>query len=230
MNTVLPDLPLSVPLQHSLKSSLYRAIFLLLLSLMICGPSNTAKAQPFLGSSDRLQTRPETPLAQRITPGTLLRIKLDYPSDVNGFYRVSSKGTIELPLRLTRSVRVKDKTVAEATEMIDQVIEPERSTNVEVSIIELGQDNSITLMGEVIAPGRYSYEPFFMLTDAIMIAGGPKKNARGNNSYIIRASENPTGRARLVPFNVAALFKYGAKDIKLHPGDVIVIDPLVSQE
>jgi len=102
-------------------------------------------------------------------------------------------------------------------------LEKDYLVNAQVSVfIEQYHPRQVTVLGEVVKPGKYDMpaEKKITLMDAIAMAGGFTKDAALNNTTVLR-TENE--KQRIINVRVKDITVKGQKedDIVLEPGDIV---------
>ncbi len=182
------------------------------------GPMNEGRVGMFGTGLDIPQTSPNT----QITEGDLLDIVIFDTPDLSGRFRVNLKGDILLPLAGT--LHVAGMTLSEITEAVAQrykdakiLIDPQ----VTVFVAEFNR-RTITITGEVRAPGVYSITAPRTLTDTLAMAGGLNDSASRTVSIVHAA--NPKEIVH-VTLNVGAQTPESIEQgrMEILPGDSIFV-------
>jgi protein involved in polysaccharide export with SLBB domain len=112
------------------------------------------------------------PLSTWIGSGDALRIKSfpDTGSFISGYYTVSDSGFVTLPM--IGALRVSDMTVTELTRQLgDYYAKYIAFTSVQVEPLI-----RIFFLGGFLRPGAYLISPFYPLSSALSLAGGPARD------------------------------------------------------
>src|SRR6185436_14701162 len=133
----------------------------------------------------------ETPLSLPVVDATLeigdtFDVKVYGEADLTGTYRVSTEGTINMPLAGIIKVQGLDQQQAAkriAERLADGIL---RDPQVIVTIKELAS-KKIYIIGQVAKPGTFSYTPLMSVLEAITGAGGFTPLAAKNDTTITRA-------------------------------------------
>lgn len=182
------------------------------------GPMSEGRVGMFGTGMDIPQTSPNT----QITEGDLLDIVIFDTPDLSGRFRVNLKGDILLPLAGT--LHVAGMTLSEITEAVAQrykdakvLIDPQ----VTVFVAEFNR-RTITITGEVRAPGVYSITAPRTLTDTLAMAGGLNDSASRTVSIVHAA--NPKEIVH-VTLNVGAQTPESIEQgrMEILPGDSIFV-------
>lgn len=168
-----------------------------------------ANPQP-LPSTDRYQLGPGDSLRIRVTSTT------EEPQEFD--VRVDNSGNIVAPIS-GRVRTVRGQTLSQLQAALRQEIrEYRRNASVEVNLLEL-RSMSITVMGEIHAPGSYEVPAVATLFQMLHMAGGPTE--RGSfRSIQLRRAGNVAHTFDLYEF---LLFGDPRQDRVLQPGDVIFV-------
>jgi polysaccharide export outer membrane protein len=131
-------------------------------------PMNDGRVGLFGTGADIPQTSPTTQVAE----GDLLDIVIFDTPELSGRFRVNLKGEILLPLGGT--LHVAGLTIAEITDAVSQRYKDAKIlVNPEVTVfVAEFTHRTITITGEVRAPGVYSIAASRTLTDTLAMAGG----------------------------------------------------------
>ena len=155
-------------------------------------------------------------------PGDLIEVTVFETKDLNAEVRVSSRGTIRLPM--LGSVYVQNMTAAQAEEKIEESLREKYLQDPHVAIfIKEHVSKEITLVGEFKKPGSYEYIRRRNLLDVIAIAGGLSDNA-GLDAYITRM-DGQTNKRQIIRVDLNQLIKKGDMkyNIPILGGDVIFV-------
>lgn len=95
------------------------------------------------------------------------------------------------------------------------------------SIWELKERRNVNIEGHVLNPGNYVYHDSMMVSDLLFKAGGLNDPFFWSQTYqkradIVRYNEDKLTR-KIIPFDLAGVINGNAKDIKLHPGDIVKV-------
>ena len=95
--------------------------------------------------------------------------------------------------------------------------------------IYVARSGVVYLVGELTRPGGYQVEHNNRLTllEAVALAGGLTRTAKGNQSRLIRRS--PTGREELT-VNLQKVLYGGGPDMLLTDGDIVYVPPSIRKE
>jgi polysaccharide biosynthesis/export protein len=154
--------------------------------------------------------------------GDLLVIKVLEESNLNSEPRVSSTGTINVPL--LGEVSVLNLTTSETEQKIAELYQQDYIHNPHVSVyIKERLSKQITLVGAVEKPGTYEYVAQRRLLDVLAIGNGLKKEA-GSFAYVTR-KDSKTRQTQTYLVDLEDLVKNGnmAHNHIVRGGDVIFV-------
>jgi polysaccharide export outer membrane protein len=149
--------------------------------------------------------------------GDSFEVRVYGEGDLSGTYRVSTEGTITMPLAGVIAVlglNQQDAAKRIATRLGDGIL---RNPQVIVSIKELAS-KKIYVIGQVQKQGTVPYTPLMSVLEAITGAGGFTPLAAQNDTTITRA-EN--GQKTIVKVPVQLIGQGTARNVYLKPGDII---------
>jgi len=144
----------------------------------------------------------------RLSSGDRLRVIVFGHDDLSGEVEVNSNGEISLPL--IDEVSAAGRSLAELESAIVGALKPDYLKNPRVSI-EMVDYRPFYIIGEVTAPGSYSYVNGMTVVNAVAVAGGFTYRARKGRIMIKRESETDT-------IEITA-----EMDTPVQPGDVIEV-------
>lgn len=173
---------------------------LVLASLFVCA----------LGVASALAQDARTAPEYRLGSGDQLRITFfgKHVEDLSGEYEIDGAGLVPMPL--VGNLRVGGATLAEAEKTIKDAYQPDYVLNPRISIQVLNY-RPFYIMGQVNAPGSYSYVNGITVLEAVVIAGGFTKRAKESRMQIIRGTDPSREKQDATPETVVL------------PGDVIEI-------
>jgi polysaccharide biosynthesis/export protein len=181
-------------------------------------PMNDGRLGLFGTGADIPQTSPTTQVAE----GDLLDIVIFDTPELSGRFRVNLKGEILLPLGGT--LHVAGLTIAEITDAVSQRYKDAKIlVNPEVTVfVAEFTHRTITITGEVRAPGVYSIAASRTLTDTLAMAGGLNDIASRTVSIVHAA--DPTNIIH-VTLNVGAQTPESIEEgrMQILPGDSIFV-------
>jgi polysaccharide biosynthesis/export protein len=155
----------------------------------------------------------------RIQPGDRLAIAVWNQEHLSGEARVRDDGRATVPL--VGDVPVGGVTASEAATLITQRLHGlVLSPKVTVAIVE-ARPATITVIGEVRAPGNVPYVPGDRLLDALARAGGLTEFATDDLLFVIREGDSPMR----VRFDYERLTRAQGRGVafRLRPGDIVVV-------
>ncbi len=155
-------------------------------------------------------------------PGDLIDITVFETEDLNAEVRVSSRGTVSMPI--LGAVYVQNMTAAQAEEKLEELLREKYLQDPHVSIfIKEHVSKQITLVGEFEKPGTYEYITRRNLLDVVAIAGGLTEEA-GYVAYVTRI-DGQTKNREVIRVDLNQLIKKGNMNynIPVLGGDVIFV-------
>jgi polysaccharide export outer membrane protein len=154
--------------------------------------------------------------------GDLIEVKVLEATELDTTSRVSSRGTVSLPL--LDQVQLKNLSAAEAEEYIEKLYKEQYIKDPHVSIfIKEHFSQRITLVGQVKNPGTYDYLAKQRLLDVLALAGGLTERA-GPLVQIRRNGASPDNQ-NMYMVDLEKLIKEGNVDlnIAINGGDVVFV-------
>jgi polysaccharide export outer membrane protein len=152
--------------------------------------------------------------------GDMLRITVYGNPDMTTETRVTADGTVSFPL--VGKVKVGGISVPEAEHSIAKLLENGRfikQPQVNI-IIEQFISQQVSVLGEVLKPGRYPLDHPSTLTDLLAIAGGVTENGSDQVTVI----SHKDGKSSRQEYDVRDIFrKNGSPDIGVTSGDIIYV-------
>lgn len=131
----------------------------------------------------------------------VLKIFVEQDPSINGQYTVNDNGEIDIPY--LGKVNIESKTIFEATQYIELLLAKDliRNPVVTLDLLEYTK-SSISISGQVIKPGNYTFVDRITLTDLIKLAGGFAKHAN-KSVIIISNTANPShiSEKKVINFN-----------------------------
>jgi polysaccharide biosynthesis/export protein len=182
------------------------------------GPMNDSRVGVFGTGSDIPQTSPTT----QISDGDLLDVVIFETPELSGRFRVNMKGDILLPL--AGALHVEGLTLAEITDAVAErykaagiLVDPQ----VTVFVAEFTR-RTITISGEVRAPGVYPIAASRTLADTMAMAGG-LNDAASRTVSIVHAAD--PDKIIHVTLNVGAQTPESIREgrMEILPGDHIYV-------
>jgi polysaccharide export outer membrane protein len=147
--------------------------------------------------------------AYQLGPGDRVRVLVYGDKELSDVFSIGDDGLIELPLAgdVQASGRTPSALAAEiATTLSQRGMIKDPSVAVEVSSYR-----PIFILGEVIRPGQYPYEPGMTVIAAVSLAGGYTYRAVKDYESVVRTQGTKTSDGLVKPQD------------RLEPGDVITI-------
>jgi polysaccharide biosynthesis/export protein len=181
-------------------------------------PMNDSRVGVFGTGTDIPQTSPATQIAE----GDLLDVVIFDTPELSGRFRVNLKGDILLPLAGT--LHVAGMTLAEITEAVSQRYKDAKilvAPEVTVFVAEFTR-RTITITGEVRAPGVFPIAAPRTLTDTLAMAGGLNDSASRTVSIVHAADPRQIIHVTL---NVGAQTPESIQEgrMEILPGDSIFV-------
>jgi polysaccharide export outer membrane protein len=165
-----------------------------------------------------LRAVPEDFSKLKLAPGYLINVLVFDGDEFSGPYRLDIDGTITMPF--VGRVQLSNKTVAEAQELIaEQLVHADlfKKPQVQVTVVEYSAP-TVSIMGEVGAPGQYPILAEHRFVDVLALAGGLTPTA-GNTIEIHRPG--PAGE-QIMKFKYSRDTSPAAvENMTVIPGDVI---------
>ena len=155
-------------------------------------------------------------------PGDLLQITVFEAAELETKARVSSRGSVSLPL--LGLVQVEDLTAREAEVKIEEKYREKYIKDPHVSVfVEEHFSQRISLVGEVKNPGTYDYPSKLRLLDVLALAGGLSTNA-GRVAQVRRMGD-ATEKWGMMIIDLDKLIGDGFVEfnIEINGGDVIFV-------
>lgn len=156
-------------------------LFLSLLALLVLGAPAAGLAQQHVVTSTT---------EYRFGPDDIIDITVFGKADLTGEVTVDFRGMIQIPL--VGEVQAEGRSPADLGEYLTQryqLLDPSIS-EVLVSVVEY-KSRTVTVLGEVRAPGPYGFVEIPSLWDVILTAGGPHTEADLSSVQIVRGNPAP---------------------------------------
>ena len=157
----------------------------------------------------------------RITPGDVLDFTFPFVPELNQTVTVQPDGYITL--KELDDLRVQGRTVAQVKADVTEAYAAfVRDPRINVALKEFERPYFVA-GGEIEKPGRYDLRGATTLTQALAMAGGPRKGARVSHVSLYRRLPDNTLEVRRI--NVSKMYarKDLGEDPLLRPGDTIVV-------
>ena len=166
------------------------------------------------------QTESRTP-GYRIGPRDLLQVRVFETEQLNGSFRVSEDGDINLPL--VGNVHIAGLNETEAAQRLKEVLEQKalQRASVSVQVLEY-RAKPIAVIGAVRTPGNLAFAGRWTLLDALTAAGG-LTNEHGSLIHVLRRAENGLSDQVAVRTEDLLVRADPRVNIPIFPGDLINI-------
>ena len=161
------------------------------------------------------------PAGYRIGAEDILDIRVYGEPDLNAVVRVSSEGTVVLPL--IGKLAASDLTTEELTEKITATLKDGYLKSPQVMVLlQQYRQAMVHIMGEVSAPGPYRLTHHNTLMELISKAGGFTPVAKRSQVRIIRQGRQGEN---IIIVDTTKIIDEGRldEDVSLSPGDIIVV-------
>lgn len=200
--------------------------------LLLCCSFDSARAQQpgILGekpvsaartneTASALRVVPEDFATLKLAPGFLVGLTVLDDADFTGQFRVDQQGNITVPI--LGSVHIAGETAEEAraqirTRLLDGQLLKDPQVSLEILEYTAPQ---VTIIGEVVTPGKYPLLVPHNLVDVLALAGGPTPLS-GNEVQI--TPESPEAKPVLVHYSKSSDPRAFA-DVIVHPGDTVQV-------
>jgi polysaccharide export outer membrane protein len=192
--------------------------------LLLC-----AAAVPTL-AQERRELETSTPRPQpstdqspefRLSPGDVIEIKFFYNSELNDSMQIRPDGCIALPL--IGDVELRNKTVAEASKMLEALYAPFLKTPSVTIQVRGFASQKVYVGGEVFRPGAISLAGELTILDAIMEAGGAKHTGKKSSAILLRKGENGLRVMQVISLRNSKGEPSRAAAMLLRPFDVVLV-------
>jgi polysaccharide export outer membrane protein len=152
---------------------------------------------------------PYDPSVYRLGVDDQLRIVTYGEDQLSGDFRVNESGNIALPL--IGDVAAAHASTTELARRIEQILRAKEILSKPSVSVEISAYRSISVLGEVVKPGQYPYQPGMTMLTAVAAAGGFTYRAVQAQAYVARKEGNSRIVGKLEP------------DDYVEPGDVVKI-------
>jgi polysaccharide export outer membrane protein len=151
----------------------------------------------------------------------VLAISVWKEPDISRTVPVRSDGKISLPL--AGEVQASGETPRQLEQQISSKLQSYISEPEVTVIVQEIRSQKFNILGQVSKPGSYLLTNSATVLDAIALAGGFRDFAKQKSIYVLRKGQN--GEESRIPFNYKDVIKgkNPEQNIKLHPGDTIVV-------
>ena len=154
-------------------------------------------------------------------PGDVLDVQYRYTPEFNFRGRIQPDGFISAPI--IGDVLVAGYTISQARDILLRVArlrlrDPEMSFVLKDFVKPL-----FTVGGEVEKPGQFELRGRVGILEAVAIAGGFKRSAKASQLVLLRRFDSERATARLINARELEKMRDPEHDIRLQPGDMIVV-------
>lgn len=202
------------------------AVFILLGSTCVAqvgvsarGTNSSQTSGNGVGRGSGLGAVPEDFAKMKLAPGFMVGLNVLDDPDFSSSFRIDEEGNIDVPILGT--IHVAGETVSEARVQIrKKLLEGKilKDPQVELTVMEY-TESDVTVIGEVVSPGKRPLLSPEKLVDVLALAGGPTV-AAGNQVQITRGAEG--GEPVLVHYSKATDPK-AVDDVIVYPGDTVQV-------
>lgn len=171
------------------------------------------------GHSSGLGAVPEDFVKMKLAPGFMVGLNVLDDPDFSSSFRIDEQGDIAVPDLGT--LHIAGETVSEARAQIRKKLVEDnilKDPQVELTVLEY-TESEVTIIGEVISPGKHTLLSPSKLVNVLALAGGPTV-AAGNQVLITRGTEG--GEPVLVHYSKATDPK-AVDDVIVYPGDTVQV-------
>jgi polysaccharide export outer membrane protein len=154
----------------------------------------------------------------KMVVGDKLRVEVYKDPQMSQSLQIRPDGKITLPL--VGDVAAAGKTPAALRDMLTTSLKDFITNPVVTVIVIEAQPQTVSVIGEVNAPGTHPIKAQTTVIEALAMAGGFKDFANTKNITIQRST--PTGTTR-IKFNYKDAIKSETKQMCVQPGDVIIV-------
>jgi polysaccharide export outer membrane protein len=155
-----------------------------------------------------------------IGPGDLLQVRVFNQEQLSARVRVRADGKVSLPL--LNDVEAAGYTPAALSQVVERRLkELVNAPSVTVSVEET-KPQMVMVIGEVVRPNAYPYDPAEGVLQLLAAAGGLTLDASGDRIFVLRQSPTPVR----IRFSYDRLRRQEGKGatFRLRPGDVVVVE------
>ncbi len=191
-----------------------------LVVILVASQSFWAHAEESLQEKNVSGETPATFASRKILPGDMLKISVWKYSDLNANVVVGPDGYISYAF--VGDMLVAGRTVNDVRQIITQKLDQEYVANPKVDIQIEALLPTIFIVGEVVKPGSYAYQPDLDLLKAVALAGGLTDFA-SFKALIIRRDAN--GKDIKIKVDIKKLMKAELvrDEYLLQRGDTVVV-------
>lgn len=158
----------------------------------------------------------------RICINDLLSISVYEEPDLAKTVRVDANGAISYPL--IGNIKAKGITSKELESKITDLLSRDYLINPQVSVF-IKEYAKISILGQVVKPGAYELKTGLTVVDAIALGGGFTDKANVNSVKLVRIKGKDKETIN-IDVNEIVSKGYKEKDVKLEPGDLIIVGEL----
>jgi len=158
----------------------------------------------------------------RISINDLLDISVYEEPDLTKTVRVDANGAISYPL--IGHIGVKGLTSKELETKITDLLSRDYLINPQVSVF-IKEYAKISILGQVAKPGAYELKTGLTVIDAIALGGGFTEKANVNSVKLVRIKGKEKETIN-IDVNEIVSKGFKEKDVKLEPGDLIIVGEL----
>jgi polysaccharide export outer membrane protein len=164
---------------------------------------------------------PEDLASLMLAPGFLLDVSILDEPDIAGSFRVNQHGDLDLPI--VGVLHVAGQTLSEAKTALENKLRQDKlllEPQVTLTVLEYTAPQ-VTILGQVLSPGRYPLLAPHNLMDVLALAGGPTA-AAGNEVKIARGND-PAAVPETIRFSRHTDRKT-VNDVIVRPGDTVQVE------
>jgi polysaccharide export outer membrane protein len=147
--------------------------------------------------------------AYHLGPGDRVRVIVYGDKEMSDVFSIGDDGLIELPL--AGDVKASGRTPSALAAEIAATLSARGMIKDPSVAVEVSSYRPIFILGEVIRPGQYPYEPGMTVIAAVSLAGGYTYRAVKSYESVVRTQGSKTSNGLVKPQD------------RLEPGDVITI-------
>ncbi len=155
-----------------------------------------------------------------IQPGDLLDVRVLGQDQLSARVRVRSDGQVTLPF--LNDVPAAGQTPTALTAVITRKLKEFVNSPMVTVGVEEAAPPPLSVLGEVMKPGKYPFSAGMNVLDALATAGGFTEYAHKDRIYVMRGSPEPTR----IRFDSRLLMRGEGRGLAfvLEPGDIIVVE------
>ena len=203
----------------------------MLVGLRVCGPDRRivvvllalASCYGAPHKASNVGTEAAPPAADRIGVDDVFDVRVYAEPELTGSYRVATDGTIDYPL--VGRLSVSGLHTGEIQQLIVKKLTEGYLRNPQVTVtVKERNSQKISVFGQVVKPGQVGYYPNMTIVDAIASAGGFTGIAAKNSVNLRREAG---GKVETHVYPVADITEGRSQNVRILPGDVLVVDERV---